>query len=68
MVHFVNHRTARHEEHALGHGVVEQVEERCTKGHDDDAMCFVIVVPVKGVCQVERCAQAGEDVGELGHR
>ena len=78
VMHFVDDRTAGHEEHALGHGVVEQVEERCTKGHDDNAVVDVVVgvhravrevlVPVQRVGEVERRTQSGEDVGELGHR
>ena len=71
-------RPAGHEEHALGHGVVEQVEEGGTEGHDDNAVVHVIVrvhgpvreglVPVERVGEVECRTQSGEDVSELRHR
>ena len=78
MMHFVNDRTARHEEHALGHGVVEQMEQGSTKGDDDDGVVDVVVwvlaavsqvfVPVQGVGEVKSSTKSGEDVGQLGHR
>ena len=78
VVHFVNDRSARHEEHALGHGVVEQVEQGGTERHDHDAVVDIVirifcpvgqvVMPVHGVGEVERSAQSGEDVSELRHR
>ena len=78
MMHFVNHRSAGHEEHAFGHGVVEQMEEGGAEGDDDDAVVDVIVgvlasvsevlVPVQGVGQVEGSTKSREDVGKLRHR
>ena len=78
VVHFVNDRSARHEEHAFGHGVVEQVEQGGTERHDHDAVVDIVirifcpvgqvVMPVHGVGEVERSAQSGEDVSELRHR
>ena len=77
VMHFVDHGTAGHEEHALGHGVVEQMEQGCAERHDDNGVVGVIVrvlgsvgqvfVPVQGVGEVECSAQTGENVGELGH-
>ena len=73
MVHLVDDRTAGHEQHALGHGVVEQMEERGAEGHDHDRLVLVItrigrVVPVEGVGQEQRSTETGENVGQLAHR
>ena len=77
MVHFVNHGSTCHEEHSLGHGVVEQMEQSRTESHHHDAVVQVVVrvlraisevfVPVQGVCKVKRRSKASEDVGQLGH-
>ena len=73
VVHLVDDRTAGHEEHALGHGVVEQVEQRSAKGHDHDGLVLVVpgvrrVVPIEGVGEEQRSPKSGEDVGQLAHR
>ena len=78
MVHFVNDGTARHEEHPFGHGVVEQMEQSRTKGHDHDGVVHVVVrilgaisevfVPVQRVGKVKRRSKTCENVGQLGHR
>ena len=47
MMHFVNHRTTGHEQHSLGHCVVEEVEERCTEGNDNNVVSLVVVMPIK---------------------
>ena len=75
VMNLVDNHSTRHEEHALGHGVVEQVEQGSAKGDDHDAVVDVIVgilgpvgevfVSLKGVCQVESSTQSGEDIGEL---
>ena len=78
VVNFVNHRSTCHEQHALGHGVVEEMEERSAKGYNDDGVVDVVIrilravcevfVPVKGVGKVESSTESSKDVSELRHR
>ena len=73
MMHLVDDRTAGHEQHALGHGVVEQMEERGTEGNDDDGLVLVVpgirrVVPIEGVGEEQSSTKPGKDVGQLAHR
>ena len=50
MVHFVNHSPTCHEQHTLGHGVVEEVEECSAKGDDHYSVVHVIVRVLGTVC------------------
>ena len=49
VMHFVNHRTTGHEQHSLGHCMVEEVEECCTEGNDNDVVSLVVVMPIKRI-------------------
>ena len=61
VMHLVDDRTGRHEQHPFRHRVVEQVEHRGAEG--DDRRVMVIVVE-----QPQRHTEPGEDVCQLAHR
>ena len=56
VMHLVYDRAARHEQHPLGHGVVEQVEHRST----EDEVPGMVLPDIE---EEEGCTQSGEDVG-----
>ena len=72
MVHFMDDCSTCHEQHTLGHGVVEQVEQSRTESDHYDGVVDVIVgvlgaisevfVPVKRVRKVKRRPKACENV------
>ena len=61
VVHLVYHRAARHEEHPLGHGVVEQVEHGSPEDQGRRVGLAVVVEP-------ERDPESREYVCQLAHR
>ena len=42
VMHFVNDGTAGHEQHSFGHGVIEEMEQRCAKGYDNNNMIVIL--------------------------
>ena len=60
VMNFVYHRAAGHEQHSLGHRVVEQMEHGCPE-HE----CGCVVVTV--VVEPQSCSETREDVGQLTH-
>ena len=42
--------------------------EQCgTEGDDNDVMCIIIMVPIKGVCEVHCASKSSENIGKLTH-
>ena len=60
VVDLVDRRATGHEEHALGHRVIEQVEHGAA---EDEGGCIRLTV----VVEPEGHPEPGEDVGELAH-